>query len=93
MKEQNSEEIDASNSSFGSSFFGSQLRTDGSWESDKTCTECTKDTKKRGKIPYWMKNVESTPELVLRYQVQTKELGDALQADMRVLREISQVNC
>lgn len=53
----------------------------------------TKDTKKRGKIPYWMKNVESTPELVLRYQVQTKELGDALQADMRVLREISQVNC
>lgn len=35
MKDENSEEVDASNSSFSSSFFDSQLRTDESWESDK----------------------------------------------------------
>lgn len=49
------------------------------------------EVKKRGKIPYWMKNVNSTPDLVLRYQLRTKELEDALQADLRVLREINQV--
>lgn len=49
------------------------------------------EAKKRGKIPYWMKNVDSTPELILRYQLKTKELEDALQADLRVLREINQV--
>lgn len=49
------------------------------------------EVKKRGKIPHWMKNVDSTPELVLRYQVRTKELQDALQADLRVLKEINQV--
>lgn len=50
------------------------------------------DTQKRGKIPYWMKNVKSTPELVMRYQVKTRELEDALLSDLRVLREINQVN-
>lgn len=49
------------------------------------------EVKKRGKIPYWMKNVNSTPDLVLRYQLRTKELEDALQADLRVLKEINQV--
>lgn len=49
------------------------------------------ELKKRGKIPYWMKNVESTPELVLRYQVRPKKLEEALQADLRVLKEINQV--
>lgn len=34
MKDENSEEVDASNSSFSSSFFDSQLRTDESWESN-----------------------------------------------------------
>lgn len=50
-----------------------------------------KDVKKRGNTPYWMKNVVSTPELVLRYQLGTKELQDVLQADLRVLRELNQV--
>lgn len=50
------------------------------------------EVKKRGKIPYWMKNVESTPELILRYQMKTRELEDTLSADLRVLREINQVN-
>lgn len=50
------------------------------------------DVKKRGRIPHWMKNVESTPDLVLRYQLRTKELQDTLQSDLRVLREINQVN-
>lgn len=36
MKDESSEEVDASSSSFGSSFFESQLRTDESYESDKT---------------------------------------------------------
>lgn len=49
------------------------------------------DSKKRGKIPYWMKNVQSTPDLVLRYQVRTKEIEEALTSDLRVLREINQV--
>ncbi|XP_055318755.1 period circadian protein isoform X2 [Sitodiplosis mosellana] len=100
MKE-DSDEIDASNSSFSSSFFDSQLRTDESWESDKTTSRddtmgdnesnaSAQGVKKRGKIPYWMKNVDSTPELVLRYQLKTRELEDALQADLRVLREINQ---
>lgn len=47
--------------------------------------------KKRGNVPYWMKNVKSTPDLVLRYQVKTKDLEEALKSDLRVLREISQV--
>lgn len=55
-------------------------------------TAHSQESKKRGPIPYWMKNVESTPDLVLRYQVRTKELQDTLQSDLRVLREISQVN-
>lgn len=49
------------------------------------------EVKKRGNIPYWMKNVKSTPDLVLRYQVKTKDLQEALKSDLRVLREISQV--
>lgn len=48
-------------------------------------------SQKRGKIPYWMKNVDSTPDLVFRYQVSTRELQDTLQADLRVLKEINQV--
>lgn len=51
----------------------------------------TQDNKKRGKIPYWMKNVQSTPDLVLRYQVRTKEIEEALISDLRVLKEINQV--
>lgn len=51
----------------------------------------TQEVNKRGKIPHWMKNVDPTQDLVLRYQVKTKELQDTLQADLRVLREISQV--
>lgn len=47
--------------------------------------------KKRGNVPYWMKNVKSTPDLILRYQVKTKDLEEALKSDLRVLREISQV--
>lgn len=47
---------------------------------------------KRGSIPYWMKSIESTPDLVLRYQLRTKELEETLQADLRVLREINQVS-
>lgn len=50
------------------------------------------ESKKRGKIPFWMKNVKSTPDLVLRYQVQTKELDDVLQSDLKVLRKMNQVN-
>lgn len=49
------------------------------------------DVKKRGKIPYWLKNVQSTPDLVLRYQLKTRELEDALKADLRILKEINQV--
>lgn len=49
------------------------------------------DSKKRGKTPYWMKNVQSTPELVLRYRVRTKEIEEALISDLRVLKEINQV--
>lgn len=49
------------------------------------------DIKKRGKIPYWMKNVQSTPDLVLRYQVRTKEIEETLKSDLRVLKEINQV--
>lgn len=49
------------------------------------------DVKKRGKIPYWMKNVQSTPDLVMRYQLKTRQLEDLLQADLRVLKEINQV--
>lgn len=51
----------------------------------------TQDTNKRGKVPYWMKHVESTPDLILRYQVRTRELQDTLQSDLRVLKEINQV--
>lgn len=50
------------------------------------------DSKQRGKIPYWMKNVQSTPDLVLRYQVRTKEVDEALKSDLRVLKEINQVS-
>lgn len=50
-----------------------------------------RDGKKRGKTPYWMKNVEPTPDLVLRYQIRTKDLEEALKADLRVLRELNQV--
>lgn len=49
------------------------------------------EVKKRGNVPYWMKNVKSTPDLILRYQVKTKDLEEALKSDLRVLREISQV--
>lgn len=49
------------------------------------------DNKKRGKTPYWMKNVHQTPDLVLRYQVRTKEVDEALLSDLRVLKEINQV--
>lgn len=38
-----------------------------------------------------MKNVQSTPDLVLRYQVRTKEIEEALKSDLRVLKEINQV--
>lgn len=38
-----------------------------------------------------MKNIQSTPDFVLRYQVRTKEVEEALKADLRVLREINQV--
>lgn len=58
---------------------------------DNEGNDQAQQAKKRGKIPYWMKNVDSTPELVLRYQLKTKELEDALRADLRVLREINQV--
>lgn len=51
----------------------------------------SQDSKKRGRIPYWMKNVESTTDLVMRYQVKIKALEDALQSDLRVLRGINQV--
>lgn len=52
----------------------------------------TPESQKRDRIPFWMKNVESTPELVMRYQVRTKGLEDTLQSDLRILREINQVN-
>lgn len=55
-------------------------------------TEPSRDVMKRGKIPHWMKNVDSTPELVMRYQMKTRDLQDALQADLRVLKEINQVS-
>lgn len=53
--------------------------------------QSAQDVKKRGKIPYWLKNVQSTPDLVLRYQLKTRELEDALKADLRILKEINQV--
>ena len=58
--------------------------------SEQNCGSA-QDSKKRGKIPYWMKNVQSTPDLVLRYQVRTKEVEEALKSDLRVLKEINQV--
>lgn len=102
MKDDSSEEVDASNSSFGSSFFDSQLRTDESYESDKASKDDTMaaikelnhglavGNKKRIQIPHWMKNIQSTPDLVLRYQVRTKEVEEVLKSDLRVLKEINQ---
>lgn len=56
----------------------------GETTNDPNCG-AAQDSKKRGKIPYWMKNVQSTPDLVLRYQVRTKEVEEALISDLRVL--------
>lgn len=58
---------------------------------EPSCGPVAQDSKKRGKVPYWMKNVQSTPDLVLRYQVRTKEIEEALISDLRVLKEINQV--
>ncbi|XP_031621242.1 period circadian protein isoform X2 [Contarinia nasturtii] len=103
MKEVNNEELDASNSSFSSSFFDSQHRTDESWESDKTSKDDTMAASKENQttdefekcaktssLPYWMKNIEVTPDLIFRYQLRARELEDTLQADMRVLKDINQ---
>lgn len=51
----------------------------------------THEVKKRRNTSYWMEEVDITPDLILRYQMETRNLEDILQADLRILKEINQV--
>lgn len=41
--------------------------------------------------PPWLDNVKVTPELIYRYQMDVRELGDILHADLNSLKDIDQV--
>lgn len=42
--------------------------------------------------PPWLDNINITPELVYRYQMTAKTIGDVLKADTVALKKINQVN-
>jgi hypothetical protein len=42
--------------------------------------------------PYWLDNINVTPELIYRYQISTRTLNDVLNDDMYALKHINQVN-
>lgn len=42
--------------------------------------------------PPWLEAISVTPELVYRYQMTVKSLEDILEADMKSLKDIEQVN-
>lgn len=45
----------------------------------------------RNPIPPWLENVKVTPELIYRYQMNLRELGDILNTDLNSLKDINQV--
>lgn len=49
-------------------------------------------SQKRSKIPEWLKNVDLTPDLVLRYQMPITSLDDVLAADLKRLEMFTKIN-
>lgn len=67
-----------------SSKYGSSKGTeDMQWEKEKVPVKRPN--------PHWLDNINVTPELVYRYQINVKTLGDVLNDDLYALKGIHQV--
>ncbi|XP_071052691.1 period circadian protein isoform X2 [Onthophagus taurus] len=84
-----------------SSFYSSFLKTDtGSGSNDDSNNpekaNCDENWQKyryypvRKRDPPWLEAVSITPELIYRYQIPMKEIGDILESDLNTLKEINQ---
>ncbi|KAI4465112.1 period circadian protein [Holotrichia oblita] len=87
-----------------SSFYSSFLKTDtGSGSNDDSTNAESKTTKSndyarqkcrsypfRKRDPPWLEAVSVTPELIYKYQMSVKEIGDILESDLNTLKQIHQ---
>lgn len=48
--------------------------------------------KLRRRHPPWLENVNITSDLIYRYQLQAKAVGETLQADLKTLKGVDQVH-
>lgn len=56
----------------------------------KASLSIQKKYQRRAQAP-WLENVNLTPDLIYRYQMDTKSIADVLKADLNILNENKQV--